>query len=88
MIALTRRPASSLVNCEIGYEEITVPREEMTTLYIFDLHLAFQQHEAYCRALRQMGVAGEVLPPEEAFPDSVFIEDNALCAITCRSSDR
>lgn len=68
MIALTRRPAFSLVNCEVG----PMPREDI------DLHLAFQQHEAYCRALRQLGVAVEVLPPEEAFPDSVFIEDNAV----------
>ena len=68
MIALTRRPASSLVNCEVGY----VPRKGI------DLHLAFRQHESYCRALRKMGVAVEVLPPEEAFPDSVFIEDNAI----------
>lgn len=68
MIALTRRPACSLVNCEVGH----VPREEI------DLRPAFQQHEAYCRALRQMGVAVEVLPPEEEFPDSVFIEDNAI----------
>ncbi len=68
MIALTRQLPLSLVNCEVGH----VSREEI------DLHLAFQQHEAYCRALRQMGVAVEVLPPEETFPDSVFIEDNAI----------
>lgn len=68
MIALTRRPAFSLVNCEVEF----VPRERI------DPHLAFRQHEAYCRALRQMGVAVEVLPPEEMYPDSVFIEDNAI----------
>lgn len=68
MIALTRRPSCSLVNCEVGH----VPRE------VIDLPLAFQQHEAYCQALRQLGVAVEVLPPEEAFPDSVFVEDNAI----------
>lgn len=68
MIALTRRPASSLVNCEVGY----VPREAI------DLPSAFRQHAAYCQALRQMGAEVEVLPPEEAFPDSVFIEDNAI----------
>lgn len=68
MIALTRRPAFSLTNCEVEY----VPRETI------DPDLAFRQHEAYCRTLRQMGVAVEVLPPEEAFPDSVFIEDNAI----------
>lgn len=67
-IYLTRRPACSFVNCEVRQ----VPREDI------DLHLAFQQHEAYCQALRQLGSAVDVLPPEEAFPDSVFIEDNAL----------
>ncbi len=68
MIALTRRPALSLVNCEVGY----APRQKI------NLHLAFDQHEAYCQAIRQLGVTVEVLPPEEAFPDSVFIEDNAV----------
>ena len=68
MIALTRRPSRSLVNCEVGQ----MPREDI------DLHLAFRQHEAYCRVLRQLGVEVEILPPEEAFPDSVFIEDNAV----------
>ena len=68
MIALTRRPAFALVDCEVEY----APRQEI------DLHLAFRQHEAYCRALRQLGVEVEILPPEEAFPDSVFIEDNAV----------
>ena len=68
MIALTRRPAFALANCEVGY----APRQEI------DLSLAFRQHEAYCRALRQLGVEVEILPPEEAFPDSVFIEDNAV----------
>lgn len=68
VIALTRRPAFSFVNCQVEY----IPRQEI------DLHLAFRQHEAYCHALRQLGVAVEVLPPEETFPDSVFIEDNAV----------
>ena len=68
MMALTRRPSRSLVDCQVR----AVPRE------VIDLRLAFQQHDAYCRVLRQMGVAVEVLPPEEAFPDSVFIEDNAI----------
>lgn len=68
MIALTRQPSFALVNCEVGH----APRQEI------DLRLAFRQHEAYCRTLRQLGVEVEILPPEEAFPDSVFIEDNAV----------
>ena len=77
MRALTRQPAYSLVNCEVEY----VSREEI------DLPLVFQQHAAYCQTLRQMGVAVEVLPPEEAFPDSVFIEDNAVILDELRGGD-
>ncbi|HEY0299709.1 MAG TPA: arginine deiminase family protein [Rhizomicrobium sp.] len=37
-----------------------------------------EEHAAYVAALRAAGVAVEVLPPLEAFPDSVFVEDPAL----------
>lgn len=37
------------------------------------------EHTAYVEALIDAGVSVEVLPPLEAFPDSVFIEDAALC---------
>lgn len=66
--AFTRQPASSLVNCEVSF----VPRTGI------DLQHAEQQHKDYCRALAQMGVGVESLPPEEQYPDSVFIEDNAI----------
>jgi dimethylargininase len=36
------------------------------------------EHTAYIAALEAAGVAVEVLPPEEDFPDSVFVEDTAL----------
>lgn len=36
------------------------------------------EHIAYVGALTAAGVAVEVLPPLEAFPDSVFVEDPAL----------
>src|SRR6185312_13287202 len=36
------------------------------------------EHEAYVAALRTAGVKVTVLPPLEAFPDSIFIEDPAL----------
>lgn len=35
-------------------------------------------HETYVAALREAGVHVSVLPPLEAFPDSVFVEDPAL----------
>ncbi len=37
------------------------------------------EHRAYIRALQQAGVAVEILPAREDFPDSVFVEDTALC---------
>ena len=36
------------------------------------------EHDAYVAALRAAGVEVTVLPPLEAFPDSVFVEDPAL----------
>jgi len=66
--ALTRQPAKSLVNCEVSY----VQREGI------DFQRAARQHEGYCRALKQMGVEVETLPPEDPYPDSVFVEDNAI----------
>jgi dimethylargininase len=36
------------------------------------------EHAAYVAALQQAGVAVDVLPPLEAYPDSVFVEDAAL----------
>ncbi len=39
---------------------------------------AAAEHAAYAAALEQAGLAVEVLPALEAFPDSVFVEDPAL----------
>ena len=38
-----------------------------------------EQHEAYTGFLERAGVAVTKLPADEAFPDSVFVEDPALC---------
>ena len=43
-----------------------------------DFKRALQQHMAYCEALKTAGLAVEVLEPLDDFPDSVFIEDNAV----------
>ena len=37
-----------------------------------------QEHAAYIAALRDAGVAVDVLPPLERFPDSMFVEDPAF----------
>lgn len=44
-----------------------------------DYTLALKQHSYYTETLRKLGLAVEVLPPDELFPDSAFIEDVALC---------
>lgn len=41
---------------------------------------ARRQHAAYVEALAALGVAVEVLPPVDAFPDCCFVEDCAIVA--------
>jgi dimethylargininase len=48
-------------------------------LGIPDPDKALQQHEAYIQMLRMCDLAVEVLDEDESFPDSVFVEDTAIC---------
>jgi dimethylargininase len=43
-----------------------------------DLPRALAQHQAYCLALEQCGLAVSVLSADAAFPDSCFVEDTAV----------
>ena len=43
-----------------------------------DVDLAVRQHQQYVEALRSCGAEVTVLPPEDAFPDSCFTEDEAV----------
>ena len=43
-----------------------------------DYDVLLGEHKAYVSALRAAGVAVDVLPAEEAYPDSIFVEDTAL----------
>jgi dimethylargininase len=45
--------------------------------------VALVQHHAYVAALQKCGIDVTLLPPEEEYPDSVFIEDTALCTSRC-----
>lgn len=65
--ALVRRPPRSVVE-GLRAVDTGAPRYETV----------LAEHEAYAAALRAAGVAVEVLPPLEAFPDSLFVEDPAL----------
>ena len=44
-----------------------------------DFKLALEQHTRYLETLQQLGLKVRILPPDEMFPDSTFIEDVALC---------
>ena len=66
--AILRRPAASIVD---GLRAVDTGTP--------DVDLFRAQHAAYCDALLAEGVAITVLDPLEEFPDSVFVEDAALC---------
>lgn len=66
-VAIVRPPAASFA-------------EGLTTagLGAPDLDLAREQHESYCATLEELGVELVVLEPDDAFPDSTFVEDTAV----------
>ena len=64
--AITRTPPTSIANGITSQNE--TPNAE----------LAKQQHEKYLAALRSLDINVTVLNPEEAFPDSHFVEDTAI----------
>lgn len=66
--AIVRAPGSSAV-CGLRAVDRGAP----------DIALFRAQHRAYVSALRSAGAEVIELPAQEAFPDSVFIEDPALC---------
>ncbi len=67
-IAITRTPAESIARCELTYiERVSI-----------DYTKALAQHQDYCAALEACGVEVITMPPAEALPDSVFVEDTAI----------
>ena len=65
--AIVRRPAASVVDGLRCAEGPSPTYEGVDT-----------EHRAYVAALEDAGVAVDVLPPLDAFPDSVFVEDPAF----------
>lgn len=65
--AIVRAPGESAVN---GLRSGDGPSPDVATLRA--------EHEVYVAALGEAGLAVEVLPPLETFPDSMFVEDPAL----------
>lgn len=66
--AILREPAASSVN---GLRAVDTGAPDLSRFRA--------DHAAYVAALRDAGVDVVVLPPLEDYPDSVFVEDTALC---------
>lgn len=66
--AITRRPAASITN-GLRAEDIGTP----------DLSRMLEAHAHYVATLKETGAEVIELPPLEAFPDAVFVEDTTLC---------
>lgn len=66
--AITRRPAASIVQ---GLRAVDTGTPDLTLMQA--------HHDAYVATLRSTGATVVELPPLEAYPDSVFVEDTALC---------
>jgi dimethylargininase len=70
-LTFVRPPADSYVDCVS-----TNPDKSK-----IDVNLARQQHREYVSILKECGVKVAELPQLEAFPDSVFIQDQALLGL-------
>lgn len=66
--AITRRPAASIIR---GLRAVDTGTP--------DLGLMQAHHAAYIAALKSTGATVIELPALDAYPDSVFVEDTALC---------
>lgn len=69
---ITRTPAKSLIN---GLTSANLGKP--------DYQKALDQHNNYIRALQKCDVDITILPADENFPDSVFVEDPVLCTPHC-----
>jgi dimethylargininase len=70
--AIVRTPGSSIT---MGLSKSSLGKP--------DHKMALLQHEIYIAQLKALGLEVRILPTEEMFPDSTFIEDTALCTPAC-----
>lgn len=70
---IVKRPCAAMVNGITDHPELGAP----------DYQKALQQHDAYIETLRGCGVDVTVLPADEAYPDSCFVEDPAILTEQC-----
>ena len=70
---IVRRPCKAMVEGITSAPELGKP----------DHDLALRQHDDYIAALKQCGVEVTVLPADERYPDSCFVEDPAVITRKC-----
>jgi len=70
---IVRRPCRAMVEGITSHPELGRP----------DYEKALRQHDDYIAALRDCGVAVTVLPADERYPDSCFVEDPAVITRCC-----
>lgn len=66
--AITRRPAASIIR---GLRAVDTGTPDLARMQA--------HHAAYIATLRETGATVVELPPLDAYPDSIFVEDTALC---------
>lgn len=71
--AIVKIPCKAMINGITDHPELGTPNYEK----------ALAQHAAYVEALKQCGVDVTVLPADEAYPDSCFVEDPAIVTKYC-----
>jgi dimethylargininase len=70
---IVKRPCKALVDGITSAPELGKP----------DYELALKQHDNYIEAMKSCGVDVKVLPADEEFPDSCFVEDTAVITRKC-----
>ena len=70
---IVRRPCKAMVEGITSNPQLGKP----------DYEKALQQHDTYIEALKQCGVNVTVLPADERYPDSCFVEDPAVITRKC-----
>jgi len=70
---IVRRPCRAMIDGITSAPELGKP----------DYEKALRQHDDYISALSRCGVDITILPPDERYPDSCFVEDPALVTREC-----
>lgn len=74
----TRRVGGNMATFRYTHAVVCRLPQSLKTRNQIDLDEAKKQHESYVRLLRELGLDVIELPPDEALPECVFVEDTAV----------